>query len=155
MYLCIKELFYLYIKKLRCARKNCYPPNRLVRRKLSRLVWGRCSVRTSVGIPAIPTEIFLGFPQSLQTISRILPQLGHDRIFPKHLLSIIIHLSSCHWTLHNLRYWKLRKINHKTILEHKENQLSYHHPVLNNYRASQREIHFKYSNVNVIILNIF
>jgi hypothetical protein len=40
-----------------------------------------CSVRISAGIPTIPIELFRSFPQTLQSNTRLVPQLGHDRPF--------------------------------------------------------------------------
>jgi hypothetical protein len=48
---------------LKHKRKNT--PNRLVQRQNSRLVFGRCSVRISAETPAVLTEDFRSFPQSL------------------------------------------------------------------------------------------
>jgi hypothetical protein len=54
-------------------------------------VFGKFSVRISVGTPAILTEAFRNFSQSLQTNARILPQIGHDR-FLSNTFPCINHL---------------------------------------------------------------
>jgi hypothetical protein len=42
------------------------------------LLFGSGSIPISVVIPGILTEVFRGFPQSLQLNFGIVPQLGHD-----------------------------------------------------------------------------
>jgi hypothetical protein len=52
-----------------------------------------------------------GSPQSLQANAEIVPQLGHNH-FPLNPFHSIIHLSSYHFMLHSLWYWKHHKIAH-------------------------------------------
>jgi hypothetical protein len=59
------------------------------------LLFGRCSVRISSMTPAILTDDFRDFPQTLQENVGILPQLGQNRFLPNPL-KFIIHLSSSH-----------------------------------------------------------
>jgi hypothetical protein len=58
-----------------------------------RFVFGKHSVRISSGIPAIPTQDYGRFHQPLQTNSRIVIQIGHDRFLPNLFQSIIRLLS--------------------------------------------------------------
>jgi hypothetical protein len=52
-----------------------------------RLVFRRYSVRIPIGTPAILTEVFRSFPQSLQANSRI----GHDYCLPNPFQFIVHH----------------------------------------------------------------
>jgi hypothetical protein len=52
-----------------------YIPNRLVQRQRCRFVFGRCLVPISAGTWAVLTEVFHGFPHSLQANVKIVPQV--------------------------------------------------------------------------------
>jgi hypothetical protein len=52
---------------------------------LSGLVFGNWSVRISTGTPTILTDVFRGFPQSLQANSGWVLLLGYDRFLPNPL----------------------------------------------------------------------
>jgi hypothetical protein len=59
------------------------PLKRLIQRQRLKLIFGRCSVGISAGTLAILIEGFLGFPQSFQENSEIVPKLDHGRFLPK------------------------------------------------------------------------
>jgi hypothetical protein len=48
--------------------------------KMSVIVFGKCSVRISVGTPTILTEVFRDFPQLIRPNIGIAPQLVHDHL---------------------------------------------------------------------------
>jgi hypothetical protein len=76
------------IKRMICPSQK--KPNKVEYRYRSRLERGRCWVRISSRTTVILVGVFGSFPQSLQTNSRIIPRLGHDRFLP----------NAFHFTIH-------------------------------------------------------
>jgi hypothetical protein len=65
----------------------------LAQRLRSIIVFGRYSVRISLGAPTTPTDNFRSFPQSLQAKAGVIPGFGHHHFLPNSL-QFIIHLLS-------------------------------------------------------------
>jgi hypothetical protein len=89
-----------------------------VQGQLSRFVFGRCSVRISVGTTAaILNEDFRGLPWSNQANDAIVPGIGHDCFLPNPF-QFIIHNSFYHSMLCS------RKNSQSRHMKHKESEFS-------------------------------
>lgn len=53
-------------------------------------VFERCSLRISIGEPAILTEVFRGFPQSFDATARTEPQYDHNQFLSYHFNSSVV-----------------------------------------------------------------
>jgi hypothetical protein len=61
-------------------------------------VFRRSRFQISTRIPAILTDVFSGFPESLQANAGVVPLLGYDRFLPNSF-QFVIHLLHFHSTL--------------------------------------------------------
>lgn len=65
----------------RC-RRTCVQLTGFLQSQRARLVFERCSLRTSIGTYAVPIDLFLVFPQSLQAIATMVPRPFHLPFHP-------------------------------------------------------------------------